>query len=95
MLTGCLIFHHLFCLFHYSVFIDQFFSLYPFCALTHKYVLGQPEVVIGSRVEQFDWRAGKLFFPNDEGIPSPVEGTFFLGFFLINFFLKTWLMLQV
>ena len=51
-------------------------SLYPFCSMTHRYVLGQPEVVIGPQVKNFEWKKGQLFFPNNKGILSPVEGDF-------------------
>ena len=48
--------------------------------MVHKYVLGQPEVVIGQSVNKFEWREEKLFFPDTKGILVPVEGEFLLYF---------------
>ena len=39
-------------------------SLYPFCALTKKYVLGAPEVVIGNETQEFVWQENSLLLPN-------------------------------
>ena len=50
-------------------------SLYPFCALTKKYVLGAPEVVIGNETQEFVWQENSLSLPNKEtGVLEEVEG---------------------
>ena len=54
------------------IFID---SLYPAVALSKEYVLGAPEVIIGSQTKDFVWGENALFFPNKEnGGLQEVEG---------------------
>ena len=53
----------------YLFFTD---SLYPFCALTKKFVLGAPEVIVGSDVEKFKWGENELFLCEGDKL-TPVE----------------------
>ena len=53
------------------IFLD---SLYPYCAIKNFYVLGEPEVIIGDETKEFQWKDNELYFPNKNGILTPVEG---------------------
>ena len=49
-------------------------SLYPACALKNSYVLGTPEVIIGSQTKNFSWGENELFYKENDGTLTPVEG---------------------
>ena len=49
-------------------------SLYPYCAWKNYYVLGEPEVIIGEKTKDFQWKGDELHFTNKDGVLTPVEG---------------------
>ena len=49
-------------------------SLYPFCAMSKKFCLGSPEVIIGPQVKNFVWGDNELFLQDENGSLNMVEG---------------------
>ena len=48
--------------------------MYPACAISKKYILGAPEVIIGNQTKEFVWGEKNLFLPNKDGTLEEVEG---------------------